>query len=135
MGYYVVNVMNSRGKGTSRATHIMDSSSPDTPGFPSALTAGTVLAAGRGPRNTLCGLLAGRHVDVFQPPEASCPECRKRYRLALAKEAVLTPEQRADRAKAQATAASRQQTAQAFGWLAIFAVVIFLIVWIVVLHH
>lgn len=135
MGYYVVNTMNSRGKVTSRTTHIMQGSSPDTPGFPSALTAGTLLAAGRGPKSTLCGLLAGRHVDVFQPAEASCTECRKRFQSALAKEAALTPQQRTDRAKTEAKEASRQEAAQAFGWLVIFALVIFLIVWIVVLHH
>ncbi len=135
MGYYVVNVMNSRGKVTSRATHIMQGRSPDTPGFSSALTSGTLLAAGRGPRSALCGLLAGRHVDVFQPAEASCTECRKRYQLALAKEAALTPQQRAARAEAKAKEASRQEAAQAFGWLLFFAAVIFLIIWIVVLHH
>jgi len=135
MGYYVVNAMNSRGKVTSRATHIMHSSSADTPGFPSALTDGTLLAAGRGPKSTLCGLLAGRHVDVFQPAEAACPECRKRYQLGLAREAALTPEQRAGRAKAEAKAASRQNAAQGFGCLFLIGLAIFLAVWIAVLHH
>ncbi|MGP7996645.1 MAG: hypothetical protein ACLPKI_04825 [Streptosporangiaceae bacterium] len=135
MGYYVVNAMNSCGKVTSRTTHLMQSSSPDTPGHPPALIAGTLLAVGSRPKGTLCGLLAGRHMDVFQPAEASCRECRKRYGLALVKEAALTPRQRAGRARAEAKEASRQETAQAFGWLVFFVVVVFLIVWIVVLHH
>jgi hypothetical protein len=33
-------------------------------------------------------------VDMFQPSEASCRECRKRYQLALAKGAVITPQER-----------------------------------------
>jgi len=36
---------------------------------------------------TLCGLLAGRRVDVFTPDEASCRECRKRWQLAAARDA------------------------------------------------
>ncbi len=128
MGYYVVNAMNSRGKVTSRATHIMQSGSPDTPGHPSALIAGTLLAAGSRPKGTLCGLLAGRHVDVFQPAEASCRECRKRHQIAMAKGAVLSPQQR----PAQA---GRQALAQVVGCLFWVAVAIFLIVWIAVDHH
>ena len=135
MGYYVVNAMNSRGNVTSRTTHIMQSSSRDTPGHPPALIAGTLLAAGSRPKGTLCGLLAGRHVDVFLAAEASCRECRKRYEVAMVREAALTPQQRATRAKAETKEANRQEAAQAFGWLLFFAVAIFLIVWIVVLHH
>lgn len=128
MGYYVVNVRNSRGGATSRATHIMQSGSPDTPGVASAVVVGGVLGWGSGTKSTLCGLWAGRHVEVFQPAEASCRECRKRYQLAVAKEAALTPQQRAARA-------DRQTLAQAVGCLFWIALAAFVIVWIVVYHH
>lgn len=39
-------------------------------------------------KSTLCGLAATRYVDVFDPSEASCRECRKRWQLAAAEEQV-----------------------------------------------
>lgn len=70
------------------------------------MVVGAVLGLG-GVKSTLCGLWAGRHVEVFKPSEASCRECRKRYQLAMAKQAALTPAQR----KAQADQQSAQQVA------------------------
>lgn len=37
---------------------------------------------------TLCGLRAGRRVNVFTPEEASCRECRKRWQLRVARDAA-----------------------------------------------
>jgi hypothetical protein len=93
--YYVVNARNSRGGVTSRATHIMKSGSASTPGMVSAAVVGYG-------KQTLCGQWAGRYVDVFQPSEASCRECRKRWQVATTKEAAMTPEQRQARDKAEA---------------------------------
>ncbi len=84
MPYYVVNA------GRGRSTHIMKSSSSYTPGMVSSVVTGFV-------KVTLCGLQATRYVDVFQPSEASCRECKKRWQIAMAKEAAranMTPEQK-----------------------------------------
>lgn len=93
MPYYVVNA------GRGRSTHIMESKSPSTPGLASDVIA-NLLWFGGTIKDTLCGLPATRHVNVFTPAEASCRECRKRWQLAVApKEATrrsvpgLTPKQ------------------------------------------
>jgi len=36
--------------------------------------------------STLCGLGVARIVDVFEPSEASCRECKRRYEIALPRE-------------------------------------------------
>lgn len=76
--YYVVNA----GRGRS-ATHIMRSTSASTPHplSPGSIIAELLWFGGVG-KETLCGLIATRHVDVFRPSEASCRECRKRWQLA-----------------------------------------------------
>jgi hypothetical protein len=81
--YYVVNA----GRGRS-ATHIMQSKSPRTPNplSPGSITA-QLLWFGGNPKDTLCGLIATRHVDVFSPAEASCRECRRRWQLAQQRQA------------------------------------------------
>lgn len=83
MAYFVVNVRNSRGKVTSRATHIMESKSASTPGIGAAVVPVGILALalGGGPKLTLCGQAAGRHVGVFDPSEVSCRECKRRWQL------------------------------------------------------
>jgi hypothetical protein len=77
MPYYVVNA------GRGRSTHIMKSRTPSTP---NPLSPGSIIAQvlwnGGQWKETLCGLQATRYVDVFQPGEASCRECRKRWELA-----------------------------------------------------
>lgn len=113
MPYYVVNARNSRGGVTSRATHIMKSGSATTPGVVSAVVAGYG-------KQTLCGQSAARYVSVFQPSEASCRECRKRWQLAMAKEAAMTPEQRQARDKAE-------ERKKAAGCLVILLIVIVII--------
>ena len=80
--YYVVNARNSRGDVTSRATHIMLSRSPNTPGVGSALFWDGILGWGAGTKSTLCGLWAGRHVNIFSPAEVTCRECRRRWEIA-----------------------------------------------------
>ena len=83
MAYFVVNVRNSRGKVTSRATHIMESKSASTPGIGAAVVPVGIccLALGGGPKLTLCGQAAGRHVGAFVPSEVSCRECKRRWQL------------------------------------------------------
>lgn len=77
--YYVVNVGRDRS-----TTHIVK-----TPAKGSLTefweNLGRLAMAG-GPRRTLCGLPAARTVDVFEPTEASCRECRKRWQLAIARD-------------------------------------------------
>jgi hypothetical protein len=77
--YYVVNA------GRGRSTHIMKSKSPSTP---NPLSPGSIAAQllwfGGNPKYTLCGLQATRYVNVFEPGEASCRECRKRWQLDVA---------------------------------------------------
>jgi hypothetical protein len=76
--FYVVNA--GRFGGTSRATHIMHSSSPSTPNPRSAEgVIAQLLWFGGNAKTTLCGLQATRHVDAFQPAEASCRECHRRW--------------------------------------------------------
>jgi hypothetical protein len=79
--YYVVNAA---GRGR-ESTHIVNAnrrtpyhSNPWHPGnlIMQLTTAGRTV--------TLCGLWAGRRVDVFAPDEASCRECRKRWQLRVA---------------------------------------------------
>jgi hypothetical protein len=76
--FYVVNA--GRFGSTSRATHIMQSSSPSTPNprSPGGVIS-QLLWFGGNAKTTLCGLQATRHVDAFQPAEASCRECRRRW--------------------------------------------------------
>lgn len=115
MPYYVVNV------GRGQATHIMESTSPRTP---HGVTA-TYFAANK---FTLCGLNATRYMNVFAPSEASCRECRKRWQLATAKEAAMTPEQRQARDKAEAGK-------QAIGCLVILLVVLGIILFVIFRPH
>ena len=80
--YYVVN--GGRFGGTSRATHIMYSSSPSTPDPRSVEGIITqFLWFGGSAKHTLCGLPATRHVDAFTPDEVSCRECRRRWEASL----------------------------------------------------
>ncbi|GEM_PF-6264058 len=121
MPYYVVNARNSRGGITSRATHIMKSGNASTPGIVSAVVVGYG-------KQTLCGQWAGRYVDVFQPSEASCRECRKRWQLATAQETAMTPQQRQARDKAEAGK-------QAVGCLVILLVILGIILFLVFRPH
>ena len=76
--FYVVNA--GRFGSASRATHIMQSSSPSTRfrRSPGGVIA-QLLWFGGNAETTLCGLQATRHVDAFQPAGASCRECRRRW--------------------------------------------------------
>lgn len=80
--YFVVNASR-----TSRDTHIMESSGPWTPGMASSLILGVA-------KWTLCDLRAARYAGVFRPQEASCPECRRRWMLAVDAEVFKTDEER-----------------------------------------
>lgn len=82
MPYYVVNA----GSGRS-STHIMNSARTRAPGLAGQVITGAV-------KVTLCGLTATRYVNVLNPSEASCRECRKRWRLQVNAVAAKTPEQR-----------------------------------------
>jgi hypothetical protein len=100
LNYYVVNV----GRGRS-ATHIMRSKSASTPrGIATQL-----LGFGSNEKLTLCGLTATRHVNIFQPAQASCRECKARWRAAVA------PDEARGRARAKEAVerlrqAEREQT-------------------------
>ncbi len=92
MYYYVVNArapwsLHGALTGRSADTHIMrskNSSLVDTSAV-SAL-ASLLLAGGGTPKRTLCGQIVLRYVDCFAPSEASCRECKKRWRIAAEKE-------------------------------------------------
>ena len=79
--FYVVNA--GRFGGTSRATHIMQSSSPSTPDprSPGGVIA-QLLWFGGNAKTTLCGLQTTRHVNVFGLDEVSCRECKRRWKAA-----------------------------------------------------
>jgi hypothetical protein len=42
----------------------------------------THVSSSKWPFQTLCGLPAGPNVDVFEPQEVSCRECRRRWERA-----------------------------------------------------
>jgi hypothetical protein len=81
--YWVVNA----GRGRS-STHIMHSRNPSTPRGVATQLAGF----GSNAKTTLCGLTATRHVGVFGPAQASCRECKQRWRNATAAPAAPAPE-------------------------------------------
>jgi hypothetical protein len=109
MGYnfYVVNARNSRGNVTSRGTHIMRSKSSSTPGVGSAVIVGGLLGFGSGTKQTLCGQWAGRHVEVFQPSEVICRECKRRWQLLTQ---TSQPAPTVKSAKASSSNSGRSQT-------------------------
>lgn len=71
--YYVVNT--GRGNRRSQTLHLMKSWSSSTP---SGLIAGA--------KSTLCGKVATRSVNVFQPSEVTCRECKRRWQINLAQQ-------------------------------------------------
>ncbi len=76
VSYYAVNTKNSQDDIASGPTHIIE-----TGGGYKGLT--------------LCGVLAGRFAHAFGPSSVSCGECRRRWQLAMAGEAVPpSPEQK-----------------------------------------
>jgi hypothetical protein len=82
--FYVVNVAG----GGRQSSHIVNAN-VRTPYHPNPWHPGNLvmqLTTGFWPV-TLCGLRAGRRVDVFAPGEASCRECRKRWQLRAARDA------------------------------------------------
>jgi len=108
--HYVVKARNARGGVTSRVTHIAESA-----------------FVGRG-KQTLCGRWAGRYVNVVQPSEASCRQCRSEWQLGMAKEAAMTPEQRRARNKEQAQK-------QAAGCLLILLIILVVILFAIFHPH
>jgi hypothetical protein len=82
--YYVVNAAS----GGRQSTHIVNANRR-TPYHPNPWHPGNLIVQlTTGVWSvTLCGLRAGRRVDVFTPDEASCRECRKRWQLRVAREA------------------------------------------------
>lgn len=80
-GYYVVNVEGRRFGSVTTGTHIMRSDSPAIPGAVWSAIAGFTGVGSNG-KQTLCGKWAARYVDVFEPREASCRECKKRWQVA-----------------------------------------------------
>jgi DNA-directed RNA polymerase subunit RPC12/RpoP len=81
--YYVVNA------GRGQSTHIIKAKRPSGPNpqSPESITAQAVLSGGK-PNVTLCGLQATAYVNMSNPDEVSCPECRRRWHLAAAAEAA-----------------------------------------------
>jgi hypothetical protein len=105
MPYYVVNTR-TRGGGASRGTHIMESRDQATPHF----GLGDLLGFGTAVRSALCGMPAWRYVEVFEPSEASCRECRRRWEIATGNRTAprKPPKSRAKPASARAPRPPRQ---------------------------
>ena len=83
--FYVVNAAG----GGRQSTHIVNANRR-TPYHPNPWHPGNLimqLTTGISPV-MLCGLRAGRRVDVFTPDEASCRECRKRWQLQVERDAA-----------------------------------------------